>query len=152
MELKDAPWSGSAVKEKAGAETKVYFKEIAAGASATHAYSLSAVEAGPFAGNPALVTYRSSPSSGTADWSALSTFVEKRFIISRSSAFCGFLLKVGKYASLGVLRTREAWQNTLVFVAVVGGALGVNKAILVTRRASKIARQRAAEASLMKDK
>ena len=73
-------------------------------------------------------------------------------VISRQAALVNRAVEVGKWVSLGFLRTHEAWRNFIALLVLLGGALGVNAGVLKVRAARASHKRRKAEAELLKAK
>ena len=151
VEVHDVAWQGVGAQylvatPPAAAHGK--FAAVPAGGNVTHIYSLIPKAPGYVLGMPASATYRASVDA-EARQTVASTGVQVQ-VISRTSALADKAVMWGTYASLGFLRTREAWRNAALLSAAFGLFLGGTSAKRSVSAAMKRRTARQAEAALLK--
>jgi len=120
VELSDGSWAEEGAFVGVEGAPTASFDKIGAGANVTHSFVLLPAKAGVANVGPAELKYLPWEDSDEVQW-ALTTPLAGLEVITKAQRRWALVLKTGRYASLGFLKTAGEWQ---VFI-VVAGALSL---------------------------
>lgn len=140
VDLTDASWGD--MYEVVEGETSQSWNRIAAGASVNHTIIVKPKYAGPLINQPAKVTYR--PTGDTDETQVVGSSLPVGKVLSSAEKYMKMALQVGKYVTLGFVRTEGEWKvfgslSAVLFALFTGNTMALKGKAWHKDRQSRIA-------------
>mmetsp|Transcript_7676 Transcript_7676/g.15622 ORF Transcript_7676/g.15622 Transcript_7676/m.15622 type:complete len:221 (-) Transcript_7676:563-1225(-) len=149
VSLKDTTFPSTYYDLVEGAFSAAWAK-IGAGSNVSHTFVVKPKNAGMMMSGPAVVTYRPSDDSDE-EQAMLSTSIIGRPVLSMVQKYVSLALQLGRYISLGVLKTQGDWTVFGGVGAVLFILFGTNSSILRYNEWRKERMSKSATDELLKD-
>eukprot|EP00241_Pyramimonas_parkeae_P011389 CAMPEP_0114245954 /NCGR_PEP_ID=MMETSP0058-20121206/12187_1 /TAXON_ID=36894 /ORGANISM="Pyramimonas parkeae, CCMP726" /LENGTH=212 /DNA_ID=CAMNT_0001359073 /DNA_START=188 /DNA_END=826 /DNA_ORIENTATION=- len=124
----------SELYDRVEGEHTVQWAEIGAGANVSHTFVVRPKAAGVLSSGSALVTYKMGVESTDEQMQMWSTPLMAGPILSTQEKYLSMALRMGKYTSLGFLKSKTDWQVFFTISFLLGGLLLLNSAIIRFRK------------------